>query len=84
METRSPTVCGTPSRYPVPKPARQQRRPATGTNALPRAMPYRVRNRQANTSAGPMSFCRKKNTSESTTETSTGSVYSTGGMSIRR
>ena len=58
-------------------------RPATGTNALPRAMPYSTRNRQANTSAGPMSFCRKKKTSESATHTSTGSVYSSGGMSKR-
>ena len=53
------------SRPRSPRPAASGR-PA-GTSALPRAIPYSVRNRQANTSAGPMSFCRKKKTSESAT-----------------
>ena len=84
IETRSPTVCGTPMKYPATNPDASSSRPAAGTRALPRAIPYRIRNRHANTSAGPISLCKKKKASASTTETSTGSVYSTGGMSNRR
>src|ERR1039458_4879039 len=64
METRSYTVCGTRTRYPPTNPASRNRRPAAAISASLRAIEYSARNRQVNTIAGPISFCKKKNINE--------------------